>query len=231
MSEGGLRRRGRGTDLDGGAPRAPRKKFTLESLDLYAKVEEEDRVKTSTGASLSLLSLGAILLLVLSELRGWLSVVRSEHVTVDSVVEGRVRVNFDLTMHALPCDQVNLDAMDVAGEQQNGVDHSFLKTRLDLSGSPLAAPAQGAIEEREGGANPAAALAGPAGSGAPPPAALPADYCGPCYGAEKEAGACCNTCDAVRAAYTAKGWDAGEVTRTSEQCARCLLYTSDAADE
>jgi hypothetical protein len=218
MSEGGgLRRRGAARDADGSAPRAPRKKFTLASMDLYAKVEEEDRVKTSTGASLSLLSLAAMCLLVLSELRGWLSLVRSEHVTVDSVVEARVRVNFDITLHALPCDQVNLDAMDVAGEQQNGVDHSFLKTRLDPSGKPIAAPMAGAIEEREGGAPPLAALAGPAGAGAPP---LPPDYCGPCYGAEREAGACCNTCDAVRAAYTAKGWDAGEVTRTSEQCAR-----------
>ena len=80
MSDGGgLRRRGAARDADGGAPRASRKKFTLETMDLYAKVEEEDRVKTSTGASLSLVSLVVICLLVLSELRSWLSLVRSEH--------------------------------------------------------------------------------------------------------------------------------------------------------
>merc|ERR1712070_363983 len=32
---------------------------------------------------------------------------------------------------------------------------------------------------------------------------LPPDYCGPCYGA---ADGCCNTCDAVKAAYQRKKW-------------------------
>jgi hypothetical protein len=106
---------------------------------------------------------------------------------------------------------VNLDAMDVAGEQQNGVDHEFLKVRLGLDGRPKdAAPIAGAIEPR--------ALEGAGGAVAaasPPP--LPADYCGPCYGARE---GCCNSCDEVRNAYIAKGWDASGMTRTSEQCVR-----------
>ena len=190
------------------AKRAP----TLSSFDLFPKVHTEELEKTPTGGTMSLLALLVVGLLLLSELRTWLTVTRTEHMTVDAVVEGRVRINFDITLHALPCDQVNLDAMDVAGEQQNGVDHDFLKVRLDLSGNPKdAAPIAGAIAAR--------ALEGGSGGGGEhaSPEPLPADYCGPCYGARE---GCCNSCDEVRNAYIAKGWDAGDMTRTSEQCVR-----------
>ena len=33
-----------------------------------------------------------------------------------------------------------------------------------------------------------------------------AGYCGTCYGAEKEEGQCCNTCDELKKAYRTKGW-------------------------
>jgi hypothetical protein len=214
MSEG-MRRRKAGGDDDSGVREKRKPAVTLASLDMFPhnKLQAEDQVKTSTGASVSLASLLVIALLLLSELRSWLTVRRSEHMTVDAVVEGRVRINFDITLHALPCDQVNLDAMDVAGEQQNGVDHDFLKVRLDLDGRPKdAAPIAGAIEPR------ALGEAGAGGALAPAsPAPLPADYCGPCYGARE---GCCNSCDEVRGAYVAKGWDAGDMSRNSEQCVR-----------
>lgn len=31
-------------------------------------------------------------------------------------------------------------------------------------------------------------------------------YCGSCYGAERSAEECCNTCEEVRDAYLRKGW-------------------------
>lgn len=33
-----------------------------------------------------------------------------------------------------------------------------------------------------------------------------APYCGSCFGAEREVGHCCNTCEDVREAYLKKGW-------------------------
>ncbi len=206
-----MRRRKQGEDT---APHAsePRKPIIpWAKLDVFPKVHNEDKLRTPTGGTMSLLALLAVGALLLSELRAWLTVKRSEHVTVDAVVEGRVRINFDITLHALPCDQVNLDAMDVAGEQQNGVDHEFLKVRLGLDGRPKdVAPIAGAIEPRALGE-------GEGALAAPSPTPLPADYCGPCYGAKE---GCCNTCDEVRNAYIAKGWDASDMSRTSEQCVR-----------
>lgn len=48
---------------------------------------------------------------------------------------------------------------------------------------------------------------------------LPDGYCGSCYGAEAEDGACCNSCEAVRAAYRTRGWVMPEY-ETVEQCKR-----------
>ncbi len=58
---------------------------------------------------------------------------------------------------------MNLDAMDVAGEQQNGIAHDLVKTRLSATGEPIA----------PGITSKSVALAG-------------TDYCGSCYGAETE---------------------------------------------
>ena len=208
-----MRRRGVHGDADADAAAAPAKpRFKLETFDLYAKVEKEDRVQTQAGAGVSLVAFAVIALLVFSEVSGWLWPVTREHVTVDAAIEGRVRINFDITLHALRCEDTSLDAMDVAGEQQNGVDHDFTKTRVQ-GARVLDAPAAGALPSRVPGA---AAVAPPAGGALAP---LPADYCGPCYGAKAD-GQCCNSCDDVRAAYSERGWDPGSVVRDAEQCVR-----------
>lgn len=200
----GLRqRRGGGShnDDDDGKSKS-RKGISLESFDLYQKVQADEAVQTSTGATVSLVSYVIIALLVIYELYGYFMPKVREHMLVDSVIEGRLRIDFDITFPALHCGEVNLDAMDVAGEQQNGIDHDITKTRLGFDGLPI-------------GSSFAATLASQNETDAP----LPADYCGSCYGAGGE-GQCCNTCDDVRQAYVSKGWDSTDVLRDSEQCKR-----------
>lgn len=59
-------------------------------------------------------------------------------------------------------------------------------------------------------------------TGQPLPAALGGSNataaCGSCYGAEFEAGKCCNTCEEVREAYRRRGWAVRD-TATVIQCA------------
>ena len=50
--------------------------------------------------------------------------------------------------------------------------------------------------------------------------ALDENYCGSCFGAETTDTPCCNTCAAVVAAYTERGWGVSEVQRSAEQCLR-----------
>ena len=135
----GLRRR------RGGSPEAAPKRvlpaISLESFDLYTKVRDEGdgdtTVQTSSGAAIALLSLVLCLVLAFFELRAWLVPVQREHMVVDPIVEDRLRINFDITFPSLTCAEANLDAMDVAGEQQNGLAHDILKMRLDSQGNPI----------------------------------------------------------------------------------------------
>jgi endoplasmic reticulum-Golgi intermediate compartment protein 3 len=60
---------------------------------------------------------------------------------------------------------------------------------------------------------------------------LPDDYCGPCYGAQKEDSQCCNTCDEVLEAYSAKHWSTTGVLASSEQCIREGRDTKTRADK
>jgi hypothetical protein len=219
---GGLRRRGGGGDAGlSSSDDKPRKgRITLESFDIYQKVQPDEAVQTTSGATVTVVALAVVLLLLLSELSGVFFPARQEHMAVDQVIEGRLRINFDISLHALACSSVNLDAMDVAGEQQNGLDHDVVKTRLDgATGLPIGE----GYAARIGNAT-ATAGGGDHGDGeqhhAAEPTPLPADYCGSCYGAGATPTTCCNTCDDVRNAYVEKGWEIADVTRNSEQCVR-----------
>jgi len=227
---------GGGGDADG--PRAGRlgaRRITLETFDVYAKTTAEESVKTSAGGGVSLASLVVIALLVAAELWRFAVPRREEHLVVDRVIEGRMRINFDISFAKLNCLEANLDAMDVAGEQQNGVEHDVQKVRLDgdtgrAIGSAYAVRLE--VGKNASGGDGAAAAEGGDGAAvaaaaAAEPTPLPADYCGSCFGAESavsradaEGRQCCNTCDELRGAYQSKGWDSGELSRTAEQCVR-----------
>jgi len=77
------------------------------------------------------------LVLAFFELRAWLIPVQREHMVVDPIVEDKLRINFDISFPSLTCAEANLDAMDVAGEQQNGLAHDILKMRLDSQGNSI----------------------------------------------------------------------------------------------
>jgi hypothetical protein len=189
-SDGLRQRRRAGSDDGDSAGKSARKpRITLESFDLYTKVrpdEAEDvhQVQTTSGATVTLLSLLVCLVLVSSEVYRYVVPKRKEHMVVDPGLEGRLRINFDVTFPSLPCADANLDAMDVAGEQQNGIDHDMQKVRLAPDGTQI-------------GDAYAHVIGGNATEEADP---LPADYCGPCFGAESHEGQCCNSCHDVREA-------------------------------
>lgn len=140
-------------------------------------------------------------LLFLSQLSTYMSPTVVDHVAVDTGVGEKLRINFNITFYALNCAEANLDAMDVAGEQQNDVDHDLIKERLDQDGKVIGEAFQHRLDDEE------------------EIAPLPADYCGPCYGAAAEE-ECCNSCDDVRAAYVKKGWNTAHLERNTEQCRR-----------
>lgn len=194
--------------------RAPQKKrgpLTLarvyesaKMFDMYPKVEAEHTRKSKSGGAVSVFIAICITALLLSETREFLTPTTTDHVAVDSSLEERLRINLNVTFHALTCKEVELVAMDVAGEHQLHVDHAMHKTRLSRNGVHIGRKILGGISEDTAVKD-----------------ATHPGYCGSCYGARPVA-ECCNTCESLREAYAAKRWDVGKIASTAEQCVRAM---------
>ena len=125
----------------------------------------------------------------------------------------RMRVDLNITFPALHCDDMHLDAMDVAGDSQLDIADTLVKKRLHLDGTYVS---QGEIRV-EANKHASEDIAKKEMEEKFKDGKLPANYCGSCYGAEANAGACCNTCDDVIQAYRAKRWGSNSVVLS----ARC----------
>lgn len=186
------------------------KKSTLLSIDAFAKTEEDVRIRTRTGGLITISCLVITILLLVSEWSHLQEVVIRPQVVVDRDRHLKLDFNIDITFPHVPCDILNMDIMDGAGEMQlDLLDHGWSKTRVDSAGQPLGTekfkPGKDVSDYHPEDEN----------------------YCGPCYGAKeqknegvsKEDRVCCQTCEDVRNAYAEKQWaffDGANI----EQCER-----------
>jgi len=174
---------------------------TLQQFDIFTKVDADYQVHTSSGATLSLVGWVLILLLVLGEVANYSAPQTKEHMIVDTTLGKQMRINLNITFHALTCAEAHVDAMDVAGDNQLNIEHDMLKQRISPQGVPIGEPSVELV-------------------GSNVKTELPADYCGPCFGAESPERRCCNSCTDLRTAYDERGWNSAAIMRTAEQCLR-----------
>jgi hypothetical protein len=180
----------------------------LSKVDMYPKLKPDVQVQTKHGAYLSLAVGFLMLLLLFSETHQYFSITQHDVISIDSLMNQRLALNVNITFWGLDCSKVDLVAMDVAGEHQLHIDHDMHKVRLaektfepigDKMVMMINRNGTQVVDEVE---------------------PLPANYCGSCYGAGKD-GQCCNTCDDLKQAYSAKGWSAASIDgEKSEQCKR-----------
>ncbi|KYQ90746.1 endoplasmic reticulum-golgi intermediate compartment protein 3 [Tieghemostelium lacteum] len=177
----------------------------LKKLDAYPKTIDDFRIKTYSGAIVSILSGIFILWLFFSQVSLYTTTDIHHELFVDTTRGEKLKINMDITFHHLPCAYLSLDAMDVSGEHQFDVSHTIYKKRLSSTGMPIQDQPIKEDEINKKGA-----------------AANPNDKveCGSCYGAEDPSKGidCCNTCDEVKSAYNKKGW--GVDPKTVAQCIR-----------
>ncbi|KAJ1447846.1 endoplasmic reticulum vesicle transporter-domain-containing protein [Pelagophyceae sp. CCMP2097] len=207
-----MRRRGAPADDAGDARPVPRRKAlsdALKNLDVYSnhKVAAEFTEKTpaSDSRSTALTRTAWILMavLLLAELRAFLTVTERDHMTVDKSLGEKLRITLNVTFPALNCAELHLDAMDVAGDYHPYMEQHMTKSRLRANGAAIA---HDAIDERANVMEHDAAKIVPA--------------CDSCFGAESGEFPCCNTCDDLVQAYQAKGWSSSAVVDTAPQCAQ-----------
>jgi endoplasmic reticulum-Golgi intermediate compartment protein 3 len=115
----------------------------------------------------------------------YLSTKTVHHLGVDTSRGETINVKLDITFPRMPCDWLSVDAIDASGKIQTKVDHTLFHQRLNSRGRPFDAVQKldvGRLDEKL------------PDHLHPEKQALPADYCGSCYGAAESDSHCCNTC-------------------------------------
>jgi hypothetical protein len=181
---------------------------------MFPKVDREYRVQTEKGGLTTMIAILTIALLCLGEVVSWISENAStnEHIVVNTELNRRMRINMNITFPALACEDLHVDAMDVAGDSQLDVEDTLVKKQLRADGSVRSAE-EIKVEtnrHRQEQENKEKVLK----------EKLPDDYCGPCFGAQQEEGQCCQTCDELLEAYKKKRWKQDLLIYTAEQCIR-----------
>lgn len=180
----------------------------FKQFDAYPKTLEDFRVKTLTGAGVTLISGLIMVVLFVSELNYYLTTEVSPELFVDTTRHQKLRINVDIYFPKLPCAYLSIDAMDVSGEQQTDIDHNIFKQRMDIDGVAIDENAQ-----REHLGDKSVDVMKKVQT------TLDPGRCESCYGAESAQIPCCNTCEDVRNAYRNRGW-AFQDADGYEQCKR-----------
>ncbi|CCH42207.1 Endoplasmic reticulum-Golgi intermediate compartment protein 3 [Wickerhamomyces ciferrii] len=188
------------------------KKGGLLSFDAFSKTVEDARVKTTSGGLITVTCILTLFSLIINEWRQFNEITIDPELVVDRDRNLKLDINLDVTFPDLPCDIMSLDIMDVSGDLQLDVtNYGFTKIRLTETGEEIGEEEM-KIGDDHGHAD----------------ADIPADYCGPCYGAKnqdknenkpQEEKVCCNDCDSVRKAYASVGWAFFD-GKNVEQCER-----------
>jgi hypothetical protein len=173
----------------------------IQRFDAYPKTVEDFRIRTTTGATISIVSALFISWLFISEFVYYMRVDVNPQLFVDTTRGEKLKINIDITFPHLSCAFLTVDAMDITGSQQLDISTNLYRTRLDLTGRQLGS------EKQNVGDSAALTVSGQTSD----------DYCGSCYGAGNQK--CCNTCQEVREAYRKAGW-AFTNPDGIEQCAR-----------
>ncbi|KAI9059274.1 Sec1-like protein [Trametes sanguinea] len=171
----------------------PGSSSTMPSLNLNlggVNTMEDVKVKTRTGALLTLIAAAIIFSFTTMEFFDYRRVNVDTSVVVDRSRGEKLTVSMNVTFPRVPCYLLSLDVMDISGETQSDITHNILKTRLDERGVPVPNSVITELQndldkinsQREGG------------------------YCGSCYGGVEPPSGCCNACEDVRQAYVNRGW-------------------------
>jgi len=176
----------------------------LRKLDLFEKGRDDFRLKTNSGAIVSIISIILMLLLFVGELQYYLKKEVIDHLSVNTTRINALKVSFDVSLPEIACNLVSVNAVDDTGLEQKDAVYTIYKHKLSKEGkkegtATLTSSSEAILSETE-------------------LERLAIEYaeknrisdtnkvqCGNCYGAGNP-GDCCNTCDDVKLAYDRIGW-------------------------
>jgi hypothetical protein len=196
----------------------------IKKFDAFPKTNDDFRVRTTSGAIVSIISVLLMLVLFLSEVRFYFTIEKVDHLYVNTTRVDNLKATFDVTFHEIPCNLLSVDALDDLGMPQEDVKHKMFKHKVTAEEvakmakgkkSPFGRFLPGFMNSNNYKEKEAFEL-GDTVTSEKELEGLMSDVdlksiantigpCGNCFGAGYT-GQCCQTCSDVRNAYATKGW-------------------------
>lgn len=198
-------------------------KSKLISIDAFAKAQDDVRIRTKTGALVTISCLFVTFLLLLNEWIQFKSIIVKPELVIDRERQLPLDFSIDVVFPNIPCDILTFDIMDDMGNLlifNDNENSQFIKYRINSIGQELGEykpilSESSSVDDK-----------------------IPQDksaYCGSCYGAIDQSGnsqindpneyICCQTCLDVQKAYISAGWAFFD-GKNIEQCEREGYVTS-----
>lgn len=214
----------------------------FRSIDTHSPISSEFRVRTLSGALISVFTLVLTIYLIGSEYTYNLTPTFLDRVHVMPQSPDGLEVEFDITFQHIPCALLATDANDPTGQSQSfHIDkkHRVWKHRLDKNGNTVGHKSRfelggtlihedqldslkTAKESKDDEADNAKQQQEQQGE---LDEADDEENCGSCYGAGEE-DECCNTCDDVKRAYRKKSWHVPDISQIT-QCAHMVRASNE----
>ncbi len=109
----------------------------LRSVHFYRKVPADLTEASASGGALSLLSTCLMLFLAASRFVQYLDTTSISTIKMDESLEKKIQINFNVTLHHLPCRYASLDIADVMGTHLQNVSSNVVKRRVNAHGLPV----------------------------------------------------------------------------------------------
>jgi len=184
----GIRRRG-GATSKGGESSMDGALDQLQRFDVFSKVDEHHMQKSQAGGIVTVITSFIIAILFWTELAEFLTVEVVDSISVDTRINQKLPIGLNITFPHLRCSEISVDTVDSAGDNQVDVHGGLEKLSIDAQG--LINPIE--FEAKKG-------------------------ECLSCGEGEDEEHKCCNTCEALKDAYTAKDKAYSNMLDTAVQC-------------
>eukprot|EP01040_Poterioochromonas_malhamensis_P022962 gene22962-28034_t len=107
----------------------------LVGLDAFPKANDEYRLKTNTGAIVSIVSMAIMIFLLFGEVRFFFQKETVETLFVNTTRANSIVIDFDLSFPVLPCSLLSVDAVDDHGLPVADAVHEIYKHKLSFDGA------------------------------------------------------------------------------------------------
>lgn len=114
----------------------------MDRFDVFPKISNDLKVRTLSGALLSIVVSVVAVMLFTSEFRHWRALETVDHLDVDTHPDAtrKLWINLDLYFPSLPCGELVTEVTDESGTQQLAVTDTLHKLRMDRNGVPIDIP-------------------------------------------------------------------------------------------